>query len=190
MHKKMLLVLTAVIALGLGVAAQQPPPDKSKRPSPPGTADCKYADGKTIHIDYSRPSMKGRQIYGGLVPYGKVWRTGANEATAFVTDTDVEINGTTVPKGSYTIFTVPAEAPGKWKLIVNKATGEWGVNKQEGYSYDATELARIDMNTEPIEVPIEQFTISLMNKPGTTDVCTLRLDWEKTRAHVDVKEKK
>ena len=188
MRNKTFAVIGIVLALGLSAAAQQPPPDKSKRPSPPGTADCKFDDGKTIHIDYSRPSMKGRQIYGGLVPYGKVWRTGANEATTFVTDTDVTINGTSVPKGSYTIFTVPAEAPGKWKLIVNKATGEWGVNKQEGYAYDATELGRIDMNTEPIEVPVEQFTISLMNKGP--DTCTLRLDWEKTRAYVDVKEKK
>src|SRR6266567_1373270 len=79
MRNKMLFVLTAFMALGLSVAAQQPP-DKSKRPSPPGTADCKFADSKTIHVDYSRPFMKGRKIYGGLVPYGKVWRTGANEA--------------------------------------------------------------------------------------------------------------
>jgi hypothetical protein len=187
MHNKSLAAIGIVLALGLSVAAQAP--DKSKRPSPPGTADCKYADGKTIHIDYSRPSMKGRKIYGGLVPYGKVWRTGANEATTFVTDTDVTINGTSVPEGSYTIFTIPAEAPGKWKLIVNKATGEWGVNKQEGYTYDATELARIDMNaTTALDAPVEQFTISLPNKSG--DTCTLQLDWEKTRAEVDVKEKK
>ena len=188
MRKKMLLVLTTIIALGLSAAAQQPPPDKSKRPSPPGTADCKFANGKTVHIDYSRPFMKGRKIYGGLVPYGKVWRTGANEATTFVTDTDVVINGTTIPQGSYTIFTVPAEAPGKWKLIVNKATGEWGVNKGE-YTYADTELARIDMNkTKSLDTPVEQFTISFANKGN--DTCTMQLDWEKTRAEVDVKEKK
>ena len=189
MRNKPLVVIGIVLALALSVAAQQTPPDKSKRPSPPGAADCKFADGKAVHTDYSRPYMKGRKIYGGLVPYGKVWRTGANEATTFVTDTDVTINGTTVPKGSYTIFTVPAEAPGKWKLIVNKATGEWGVNKQEGYTYDATELARIDMNaTTALDAPVEQFTISLPNKGS--DTCTLRLEWEKTRAEVDVVEKK
>ena len=187
MRNKTFVVIGLFLVLGLSVAAQQPP-DKSKRPSPPGTADCKFADGKTIHIDYSRPFMKGRKIYGGLVPYGKVWRTGANEATSFVTDTDVTINGTAVPKGSYTIFTVPAEAPGKWKLIVNKATGEWGVNKGE-YTYADTELARIDMNAATaLDAPVEQFTISLPNKGG--DSCTLRRDWEKTRAEVDVKEKK
>jgi len=187
MRNKAFAVIGIALALGLSVAAQQPG-DKSKRPSPPGTADCKFADGKTVHIDYSRPSMKGRQIYGGLVPYGKVWRTGANEATTFVTDTDVVINGTAVPKGSYTIFTVPAEAPGKWKLIVNKLTGEWGVNKQEGYTYDSTELARIDMDAKPLDTPVEQFTIGFANKGK--DTCTLQLDWEKTQAFVDVKEKK
>jgi hypothetical protein len=72
---------------------------------------------------------------------------------------------------------------------VNKATGEWGVNKQEGYTYDATELARIDMNaTTALNAPVEQFTISLPNKGG--DTCTLRLDWEKTRVEADIKEKK
>src|SRR3954468_8317226 len=189
MHNKSLALFGIVLALALSVAAQQTPPDKSKRPSPPGTADCKYADGKTIHIDYSRPSIKGRKIYGGLVPYGKVWRTGANEATTFVTDTDVTINGTAVPKGSYTIFTVPAEAPGKWKLIVNKATGEWGVGKDEGYPYEATELARIDMNAaKSLDAAVEQFTITLPSKGG--DTCTLQLDWEKTQVTADVKEKK
>ena len=187
MRIKSLAVVGSVLALALSVAAQAP--DKSKRPSPPGTADCKYADGKTIHIDYSRPYMKGRKIYGGLVPYGKVWRTGANEATTFVTDTDVTINDTTIPKGSYTIFTVPAEAPAKWKLIVNKATGEWGVDKQGGYPYDATELARVDMNqATSLDAPVEQFTISIPNKGG--DTCTLQLDWEKTRVEADVKERK
>jgi hypothetical protein len=181
-------VIGIVLVIGLAVVAQQTPPDKSKRPSPPGTADCKFADGKTIHTDYSRPYMKGRKIYGGLVPYGKVWRTGANEATTFVTDTDVTINGTAVPKGSYTIFTVPAEAPGKWKLIVNKATGEWGVNKGE-YTYADTELTRIDMNASAtLDAPVEQFTISFANKDK--DTCTLQLDWEKTRVTADVKEKK
>jgi len=187
MRNKSLAVLGLVLALALSVAAQAP--DKSKRPSPPGTADCKYPDGKTIHTDYSRPYMKGRKIYGGLVPYGKVWRTGANEATTFVTDTDVTINGTAVPKGSYTIFTVPAEAPGKWKLIVNKATGERGVGKDEGYPYQATELARADMNaTKPLDAPVEQFTISFANKGK--DTCTLQLDWEKTQVTADIKEKK
>ena len=185
MKKKSAIVATFLLCLTVVAIAQEKGPPKS----PPADAECKFSDGKTVKVHYSSPRMRGRKIYGDLVPYGKVWRTGANEATSFVTDTDLTVGGKDVPAGSYTIFTVPAEAPGKWKLIVNKATGEWGVNKQEGYTYDATELARIDMNaTTALDTPVEQFTISLPNKGG--DTCTLRFDWEKTRAEVDVKEKK
>ena len=173
MYRNFLVVIGIAMALTWALSAQAP--DKSKRPSPPGTADCKFGDGNTIHTDYSRPYMKGRQIYGGLVPYGKVWRTGANEATTFVTDTDVTINGTAVPKGSYTIFTVPADAPAKWKLIVNKATGEWGVGKGDSYPYESTELGRVDMKASTkLDAPVEQFTISYVNK--SPDTCTLQLD--------------
>src|SRR5271166_1019695 len=69
--------------------------------SPPAKADCKFSDGKTIHVDYSSPRMKGRKIFGGLVPYGEPWRTGANAATTFVTSADVNVGGKDVPAGSY-----------------------------------------------------------------------------------------
>src|SRR5688572_19643200 len=105
-----ILVLSALIAV-----AQQ---DKSKRPSPPANAQFTFSDGKKISVDYSRPSAKGRKIYGGLVPYGQVWRTGANEATSFVTEKDIEVGGTSVPAGSYTLYTIPSETG--WKLIINK----------------------------------------------------------------------
>ncbi|HXE89593.1 MAG TPA: DUF2911 domain-containing protein [Terriglobales bacterium] len=159
--------------------------DKSKRPSPPGTAEITIA-GKKITINYSRPKMKDpktgavRKIYGGLVPYGQVWRTGANEATELITEADLTIGGVAVPKGKYTLFTIPDEKG--WKLIINKQTGQWGTD------YDAKQdLARVDMKTELIEIPVEQFTISLMAKG--TNGATLRLDWEKTRAWVDLTAK-
>src|SRR6266436_9847429 len=76
--------------------------DKAKRPSPPASAQCKFADGKTISVDYSSPRAKGRKIFGDLVPYGEVWRTGANEATTFVTTASVSAEGKTAPAGSYT----------------------------------------------------------------------------------------
>src|SRR6202161_4014088 len=82
--------------------------DASKRPSPAAQAQCKFSDGKTVKSDYSSPRMKGRKIFGGLVPYGEVWRTGANAATTFVTSADVVVGGKTVPAGSYTMFTVPS----------------------------------------------------------------------------------
>src|SRR5271168_2377548 len=88
------------------------------KPSPPASATCDLGGGKTIKTDYSSPRMKGRKIFGELVPFGEVWRTGANDATTFVTSADVKIGGTTVPAGSYTICTAPK--PDKWTLIINK----------------------------------------------------------------------
>ena len=159
--------------------------DKSKRPSPPGTAEITIA-GRKITINYSRPKIKDpktgavRKIYGGLVPYGQVWRTGANEATELVTEADLTIGGVAVPKGKYTLFTIPGEKG--WKLIINKQTG------QSGRDYDAKQdLARVEMQTELIEIPIEQFTISFMEKGKNG--AALRLDWEKTRAWVELTAK-
>ena len=88
--------------------------------SPPGEASVTFADGKKVTIKYSRPSMRGRKIYGGLVPYEKVWRTGANAATSLSTDVDLDIGGASVPKGNYTLYSLPSQ--NGWKLIINKQT--------------------------------------------------------------------
>jgi hypothetical protein len=178
-------VLTLVLLTFTLAFAQKPPADKSKRPSPPApTAVCKFPDGKTISTDYSQPVMKGRKIFGGLVPFNEPWRTGANEATTFVSTTDVVIGGTTVPAGNYTLYTLPGEKA--WKLILSKKTGQWGIP----YPGAEMDLGRYEMKTELIEIPIEKFLISYMNKPRHEDVCTLRIDWEKTRVYVDIAEKK
>ncbi len=172
-------VVGVSIAVGAGllsfvVGMQQ---DPSKRSSPPGTAEITLA-GKKVKIDYGRPSMRGRKIFGELVPYGQVWRTGANEATHLTTEVALDVGGALVPAGKYTLYTLPAESG--WKLIINKQTGQWGTE------YDPKQdLARIDMKTELIEIPIEQFLISFL--PKGSDGATLRLDWEKTRAQVDIK---
>src|SRR5215475_13382312 len=155
--------------------------DKSKRPSPPASANCAFTDGKTVKSDYSSPRMKGRKIFGGLVPYGQVWRTGANEATTLVTDTDLTIGGKTVPAGSYTVFTVPNED--KWTFIVNKKTAEWGVP----YKYESDELLRTDMKVEKLSSPMENFTISF-HPHG--NACMMHLQWENTTAVVELAEKK
>lgn len=148
--------------------------------SPSASASCDLGGGKTIKTDYSSPRMKGRKIYGGLVPNGEVWRTGANAATTFVASSDVTVGGKPVPAGSYTIFTVPAAD--KWTLIINKKTGEWGIP----YKYESDELARVDMNVSKLPGPVENFTIAY-DKSGSG--CTLRLDWETTRASVDISAK-
>ena len=97
--KKQTAVAALLVLVALSISAQEQ--DKSKRPSPPGTAQLTFADGKKVTVDYSRPFAKGRKIYGGLVPYDQVWRTGANEATSLETDADLAIGGTTVPAGSF-----------------------------------------------------------------------------------------
>ena len=99
----LVLAVVTVIMLSLVAQAQNPPA------SPPGTATFTFADGKTITVDYSRPSVKGRTIFGGLVPFGKVWRTGANSATTLKTNTDLTIGGTSVPAGTYTLYSIPEE---------------------------------------------------------------------------------
>ena len=133
--RKPLFIALLVLTLAALSCAQ----DKSKRPSPPASAECKFSDGKSVKTDYSSPRVKGRKIFGELVPFGQVWRTGANEATTFVTDTNVNVGGKAIPAGSYTFFTVPNAD--KWTLIVNKKTAEWGIP----YKYEADELARVDM---------------------------------------------
>ena len=176
--KKLVLIPAVLLAIATLAPAQMK--DKSKRPSPPANTECKFSNGKTVKIDYSSPRAKGRKIFGGLVPYGEVWRTGANEATTFVADTNVEVGGTSVPAGSYTIFTIPAAD--KWTLIINKKTGEWGIP----YKYESDELARVPMTVSKTSGPVEDFTVSF-DQAGSK--CALHVEWENTRATVEVREK-
>lgn len=173
--RRSLLISLTVLMMGVTLLAQQKPPA-----SPPGEASVKFADGKTITIKYSRPSMKGRKIYGGLVQYDQVWRTGANAATSFTTDAALDIGGKPVPAGSYTLYTIPGAV--KWTLIVNKQTGQWGTNYDE-----AQDLVRIPMQLKQLPEGLETFTISLDKTGAKTAV--LKLDWELTSASVNITEK-
>ena len=181
MQKRVVCHLALVLGIALlatSVLAQQ---DKSKRPSPPASTSCKFADGKTITVDYSSLRMKGRKIFGELVPYGKVWRAGANEATTFVTNTDLAVGGKAVPAGSYTIFTIPDSDI--WTLIISKKTGEWG----DPYPGAADDFARADMKVSKLPSPVENFTIGF---DQADSACTVHLDWETTRASIEIAEKK
>ncbi len=180
--RKTLIAVAAVVAVMVIAAVVFAQQDKSKRASPPANAKCQFADGRSINVDYSSPRMKGRKIYGGLVPYGQEWRTGANEATTFDTTTAVEIDGTTIPAGHYTLFTLPAQ--GTWKLIISKKTGEWGIP----YPGAQNDLSRLDMKTQALPSNVENFTISFQKADPKS--CVMNLDWEKTRAYVDIAEKK
>ena len=174
MRRKLFAVAVALLCVTLAAAAQQ---DKSKRPSPPGKAEVTLK-GKAATIDYRRPFMKGRKIMGGLVPYGEVWRTGANEATTLTTAVALNIAGAKVPAGTYTLWTLPSE--GTWKLIINKQTGQWGTNYDE-----KQDLVRVDMQKSHLEKPVEQFTISFERKGD--DSASLVLQWENTSVSVAVK---
>ena len=143
------------------------------QPSPPGTAET-VVNGKKVTIAYSRPSMRGRKIMGELVPFDKVWRTGANKSTEFKTEATLTVGNTVIPAGTYTIYTLPS-ATG-WKLIINKQTGQWGTE------YDQSkDLARIDMKVGKTAAPVEQFTITLTTVKSAVN---LKLEWETTSATV------
>ena len=177
--KRSFALLTLFAFVLTSVCFAQMGGDKSKRPSPPASASCDLG-GKTIKTDYSSPRVKGRTIFGGLVPYGQVRRTGANEATTFVTSTDLTVGSAQVPAGSYTIFTVPNAD--KWTLVISKGTGEWGTD----YPGPDKDLVRVDMKVSTLPSKVEDFTIAY-DKSATG--CTLRIDWENTRASAEISAK-
>ena len=130
------------------------------------------AGGAALWIDYGRPSKRGRVVFGGIVPYGEVWRTGANAATQFRTDKALDFGGTVVPAGFYTLWTLPTA--GGWKLIVNSETGQWGTaHKAE------KDLYTIDMKMSVLPEVVERFTIAV---DPTEQGGTIHLDWDTTRA--------
>ncbi len=167
--------LVPIVALFVGALsichAQQP------LLSPRDSVDISFG-GKKISVNYGRPSMRGRKIMGGLVPYNRWWRTGANEATAFVTESDLVVGGKSVPKGAYTLYTMPS--PEEWKLIINKQTGQWGtVYKPE------LDLVRIPLKKKMLKTAVEKFTITLQKTGKSTGI--LRLVWENTDLSVNFK---
>jgi len=164
----------------LAPAGRSQEKEKSKRPSPPASATCSLPGGKTVTVDYSSPRVKGRKIFGELVPYGKVWRAGANEATTFVTTADLTVGGKAVPAGSYTIFTIPEVS--KWTLIISKKTGEWG----DPYPGEGDDFARVEMQASKLGSAVENFTIGFDQSGGS---CTMHLDWETTRASIAIAAK-
>src|SRR5207248_9630741 len=121
---------------------------------PRRAASCDVGGGQRITSACSSPRLRGRKRIGGVEPYGKGWRNGANEATTFVTTTDVMVGGTHVPAGSYSLFVVPNQD--KWTLIINKKTGEWGIP----YEYQSDELARVHLNLATLPSPVENVKIA------------------------------
>ena len=140
----------------------------AQMPSPAETATVSL-NGKDVTIKYGAPSMRGRKIVGDLVPYDKVWRTGANDSTSFVTAGNLKIGGTSVPAGSYTLYTLPGSS--QWLLLVNKQTGQWGTK------YDQSQdLARIPMKSAKLSSPQEKMSITFENTHGSST--ELHVKWE------------
>lgn len=150
-----------------------------KLPAPSPTATIKQDfSTSSIEIVYSRPSMRGRKIFGDLVPFGKVWRTGANSATKIVFNEDVSLNGHALKAGSYALYTVPGEK--EWKVIINKGISNWGVS-----GFDAKDdIAEFTVPVAKTGEPVQSFTISVDNITGTK--CDIVLSWENTKVSIPV----
>jgi Protein of unknown function (DUF2911) len=171
------LIIAAALALALPAHAQR------ARLSPHETISS-VIDGNRVTIVYGRPHTKDprsgaeRKIWGGLVPYGKVWRTGADEATLLITQKPLSIGDTTIPAGAYTLYTLPE--PDGGKLIFNKELGQWGTQYDEGQ-----DLARVSLTKAALENPVHQFTMAVARDSSGGGV--LKLMWEDTQYTVPFK---
>ena len=162
---------SGLLLVGLVICSAQ----GKKAPASPPAETSVTIGGKQIAIKYAAPSMRGRKIFGGLEPYGKVWRAGANAATALHTDADLKIGKLNVPKGDYTLFVWLD--PDQWQLIVNKQTGQWGLD------YDQSQdLGRVPMKMSKPAAPIETYLMTLAKESSDTGL--LKLEWENTIASV------
>jgi hypothetical protein len=178
-------LFAALLTAGLINPAQAAAPKSNAAPAPKlnvpaasPAATLKQRVGFTdVELSYSRPSMKNRKIFGGLVPYGEVWRTGANTATKISFSTPVRFSGRELPAGDYALYTIPGQK--EWTIIFNRVTGEWGA-----YAYkQENDALRITAKPVTLAQPIETFTLGINDI--RTESATLNLMWEKT--HVPVK---
>ncbi len=163
--------------LATGLFAQTPAAPKLEFPDASPASTLKQRIGLTdIEISYSRPSMKGRVIFGGLLPYGQIWRTGANTATKITFSTAVKLGGADVPAGAYALYSIPGAD--EWTVILNKVSGQWG-----SYQYDQkNDLVRVKAKPVMLPTPVETFGIGFADLSDQS--ATLFLTWEKTRVPV------
>jgi hypothetical protein len=158
----------------MGDMPMTPSPAGAPLLSPAATANISLSGG-TIDLHYNSPRMRGRKIMGELVPYNKVWRTGANPATTIITSAPLHFGSLLVPAGTHTIYTLPSAT--EWLLILNNQTGQWGT------VYDqAKDLGRIPMLSKPLVAPQEEMTLTFENTTATTT--ELHIRWETTDRYV------
>ena len=168
------LIAGSMICLALYSADAQP----IKTPAPSPTQTVKQDFGiSSVELIYSRPGMKGRKIFGDLVPYGKVWRTGANQATRIKFADDVTIGGQAIKAGEYALFTIPNEK--EWEIIINKGSANWGTDYKQ-----ADDIARVKVKSMKLEQPVESFTMQFANVKANT--AELQIMWDKTAVAVPI----
>jgi hypothetical protein len=176
------------LAAGTLLLGSAPLMAQQTRVSPPDVTGS-VIDGNRVTVYYSRPFTKdpktgaARKIWGGLVPFGQVWRLGANEATMLVTQQPIEVGGITIPAGASTLFLLPQENGGT-KLIVNKQVGQWGSQYDE-----KQDLGRIDVKSDTLEKSVDQFTMSVAKNPDANGGL-LKLMWENRQYSVPFTVKK
>lgn len=175
--KSKLLASLLIASLALVGSASAQSALKFPQASPPAT--IKQQVGITdIEVSYSRPSVKGRKIFGGLVPYGEVWRTGANSATKITFSTAVKVGGADVPAGTYELFTIPT--PTEWTIIIHKNMSQWG-----SYTYDPkNDVARVTAKASTVDTRVENFSIAFSAIEETGAM--LNFAWDKTRVGVKI----
>ncbi|WJJ95158.1 DUF2911 domain-containing protein [Algibacter luteus] len=176
------LILLSILALGLFLYSVFVENIFAKRLSPKDTVEFKLNDLK-LEVFYNRPSKKDREIFGALVPYNQVWRTGANEATTFETNKPLEIKGVNIPAGKYTLWTVPKDST--WTVIFNSKQYSWGVNAQMQPMWDPNyDVLNIEVPVEKLDNTVEQFTIAFDN---STDKLYLTMAWDDVKVAVPLK---
>ncbi|GAA3589534.1 DUF2911 domain-containing protein [Flavivirga amylovorans] len=179
---KRILVLLSIIALGLFLYSFFVENIFSQRLSPKDTVEFKLNDLK-LEVFYNRPSKKNRAIFGALVPFNKVWRTGANEATTFETNQTLEIQGKPLPMGKYTLWTVPKDTV--WNVIFNSKQYPWGVDSEMKPMWDTNfDVLNIEVPVQKLPSPVEQFTIAFDN---STDNLFLTMAWDDVKVAVPLK---
>jgi hypothetical protein len=170
------LLAVASTALSAQMGGMPMTPAQPPKPmlSPAATASVTVAGG-TIDIRYNSPQMRGRKIMGGLVPYGKVWRTGANPATTLITSVPLKFGSLLVPAGTHTLYSLPSADT--WQLILNNQTGQWGLTYNQ-----SMDLGRIPMRSKPMATPQEGMSLSFENTTPTST--ELHIRWETTDRYV------
>lgn len=185
--KSILTILTATLLSAMPLLAQQKKAASTGGNSPHETTSA-IIDGSRVTITYGRPFTKDpktgepRKIWGGLVPWDKAWRTGADEATLLITQHPLVIGGITIPAGAHTLYAIPSEN-GVSKLAFSTKLGAWGVPVDE-----KNDLARVDLKKESIEKPLDQFTMAVAKNPSGGGL--LKLSWENTQFSVAFTVKK